>query len=69
MSEIPFEQRLTCTIPEACDATGIGRTKLYELISDGSLEAISVGRRRLITVKSLRDMIETRSSALRDIKR
>jgi hypothetical protein len=24
---IPFAQRLTCTIPEACKATGLGRTK------------------------------------------
>jgi hypothetical protein len=27
---IPFVQRFTCTIDEACEATGLGRTKLYE---------------------------------------
>jgi hypothetical protein len=27
---IPFAQRLTCTIAEACAATGLGRTKLYD---------------------------------------
>jgi hypothetical protein len=35
---IPFVERLTCTIAEACEATGLGRTKLYELIGqDASL--------------------------------
>jgi hypothetical protein len=36
-SAIPFAQRLTCTIAEACEVTGLGRTKLYELIGDGLL--------------------------------
>jgi hypothetical protein len=26
---IPFFQRLSCTIDEACEATSLGRTKLY----------------------------------------
>jgi hypothetical protein len=29
---VPFAQKLTRTINEACEVTGIGRTKLYELI-------------------------------------
>jgi hypothetical protein len=28
----PFGQRVTCTIEEAKQATGIGRTKLYEMM-------------------------------------
>jgi hypothetical protein len=31
---VPFAQKLTCTINEACEVTGLGRTKLYELIGD-----------------------------------
>ena len=31
-STMPFAQRLTCTIDDACEVTGLGRTKLYELI-------------------------------------
>jgi len=27
---MPFAQRLTCTIDDACEVTGLGRTKLYE---------------------------------------
>lgn len=51
--EIPFMQRPTCTIKEACKASGMGRTKFYELIKGGELQMISVGRRRLVQVPSL----------------
>lgn len=54
---IPFAQRLTCTIAEACQATGLGRTKLYELIGHGHLDTTTVGRRRLVLVSSLRALI------------
>ena len=50
---IPFAQRLTCTVAEACEATGLGRTKLYELISDGRVGTTTIGRRRLVLVGSL----------------
>jgi excisionase family DNA binding protein len=52
-NEIPFVQRPTCTIKEACRASGMGRTKFYELIKGGELKVISVGRRRLVQVPSL----------------
>lgn len=52
-NEIPFVQRPTCTIREACQAAGLGRTKLYELIRCGTLETSTIGRRRLILVPSL----------------
>ena len=51
--EIPFMQRPTCTIKEACKASGMGRTKFYELINGGELKIISIGRRRLVQVPSL----------------
>ena len=51
--EIPFMQRPTCTIQEACKAAGMGRTKFYELINGGELKTVSVGRRRLVQVPSL----------------
>lgn len=52
-NQIPFAERLTCTVPEACVASGLGRTKLYELIGDGRLETRTIGRRRLVVVGSL----------------
>ena len=51
--EIPFMQRPTCTIKEACKAAGLGRTKLYELIEHGALKTSTVGRRRLVHIPSL----------------
>lgn len=50
---IPFFQRLTCTIAEACEATGLGRTKLYEPIGASCIETTTVGSRRLVLVSSL----------------
>jgi hypothetical protein len=52
-SPIPFAQRLTCTIAQAYEVTGLGRTKLYELIGDGQVSTTTVGRRRLVLVQSL----------------
>jgi hypothetical protein len=50
---IPFRDRLSCTIPEACAATGLGRTKLYEEIGKGRLKIRKVGARTLVLVDSL----------------
>jgi hypothetical protein len=50
---IPFAQRLACTVTGACEATGLRRTKLYELIALGRLDTTRVRRRRLVMVNSL----------------
>jgi excisionase family DNA binding protein len=59
---VPFAQKLTCTINEACEVTGLGRTKLYELIGDGHLATITIGRRRLVVVRSLLSLLESNTS-------
>jgi len=51
-------QRPTCTIAEACDAVGLGRTKLYELISGGEIDTITIGRRRLVRLPSLLKLLK-----------
>lgn len=61
--KIPFAERLTCTIDEACQATGLGRTKLYELIGAGKLDTRSVGRRRLVLVTSLQALLDVSCSS------
>lgn len=50
--------RLTVRIREACRMTGIGRTKIYELIQDGEIETIKVGTMTLIPVAGLERFIE-----------
>lgn len=60
---LPFAERLSCTIDEACEATGLGRTKLYELIGAGQIVTTTIGRRRLVMVRSLIALLGARMSA------
>lgn len=55
---IPFRERISCTVAEACGATGLGRTKLYELIKLKKVATTKVGARTLINVGSLVAAIE-----------
>ena len=61
-STMPFAQRLTCTIDDACEVTGLGRTKLYELIGAGRIVTTTIGRRRLVVVRSLLALLDTNMS-------
>jgi len=59
-SGLPFAERLTCSIADACIATGLGKTKLYELIAQHAITTKTVGRRRLVLVDSLREFMVSR---------
>lgn len=61
-STMPFAQRLTCTIDDACEVTGLGRTKLYELIGARRIATTTIGRRRLVVVRSLLVLLDTNMS-------
>lgn len=52
------ERPLAVRVADATRLTGIGKTKLFELISNGTLETVSIGRRRLILYRSLQRLIE-----------
>lgn len=54
--ELPMEP-LTVRIPTAVKLTGIGRSRLYELIASGDLEIVKIGSMTLIPVSSLRALI------------
>jgi hypothetical protein len=56
---LPLEP-LTVRIPVAVQLTGIGRSKLYELIAAGEVETVKVGASTLVTVASLRRMVQRR---------
>lgn len=49
--------RIAVSVDEARRAIGIGKTKLYELINDGSLKTFTVGRRRLVTTASINALV------------
>jgi excisionase family DNA binding protein len=53
---------LAVRVREACRLTGIGRSKLYELIAAGEIRIIKVGSITLIAVASLRQFVEQRSA-------
>lgn len=57
---LPLEP-LTVRVPVAVQLTGIGRSKLYELIAAGEVETVKVGTSTLVTVASLRRLIQKRS--------
>ena len=49
---------LSVRVAEASRMIGIGRTKIYELIQAGDLETVKIGRATLVTMRSLRRLIE-----------
>jgi excisionase family DNA binding protein len=48
---------LTVDIPTALKLTGLGRSFLYERLSDGSIQSCRAGKRRLVSYASLRAYI------------
>ncbi len=46
------------TVASAISLLGLGKTKLYELLGNGELEAIRVGRRTLILQASIDALVE-----------
>lgn len=57
IAKLPIEP-LTVRIPIAVQITGIGRSKLYELIAAGEVDVVKIGASTLITMASLRRLIE-----------
>jgi excisionase family DNA binding protein len=50
-------ERLLLTVSEAAQRLGIGRSLLYELLADGQVESIHVGRLHRIPTDALADYI------------
>lgn len=55
---MPFAARLSATIAETCRATGLGKTKIYELINAGKIETFTVDARRLVRVWSVVQLLD-----------
>ena len=58
MATIDPAPLLSVRVGEASWMIGIGRTKIYELIKAGDLETVKIGRATLVTIRSLRRLIE-----------
>jgi hypothetical protein len=50
----PDDQLITATVEQFRQISGLGTTKIWELIRDGTLETVTFGKRRLILVDSYR---------------
>lgn len=44
-------------IKQAIYEIGIGRTTIYELIKDGKLKTVKIGRRRLVPSEAIEELI------------
>jgi excisionase family DNA binding protein len=53
---------LSVRIPTAVKLTGIGRSKIYELIQEGEIEVVKIGAATLITYASLERLLEKNRS-------
>lgn len=49
--------RAAYSVEEAAQALGIGRTYAFQLIKDGSLETVRLGRRRLVPVSAVEGLL------------
>lgn len=50
-------QKIAVTIREATELSGIGRSSLYKLFNEGKLTPRKAGKRTLIVVRELEDLI------------
>ena len=49
---------ISASINEFCILSGLGRTLVYDMINDGRLDSVKIGKRRLILIDSYRRLIE-----------
>ena len=55
----PELQPKALSIEQVCRVSGVGKTKLYELIAAGTLKSRKVGRRRLVLLTDLNDFLQS----------
>jgi len=53
MSNIPIENRQGVTVQVASEYSGISRSRVYELLADGTIEGKVIRGRRIVLVPSL----------------
>ena len=52
-----YPEKFTCSVKDATDLTGLGKTTLYALLADGKITSVRIGSKRLIHVESLRRLL------------
>ena len=54
--------QFSMSIKETCAATGLGRTKIYQLINCGALKARKIGKRTIVLKADLEDFLSSLKS-------
>ncbi len=49
---------LTVTVDDTSKITGLGKTKIHELINQGRLKSVAIGRRRLVFLSSIEELLQ-----------
>lgn len=57
MTAPPSVEPICVKVNDAARMIGVGRTKLYELIASGEIEAIKLGKSTRITTASLKKLV------------
>ncbi len=64
MNDSPMESHgvapadlISVKVPDAVRMTGLSRSRIYELIASGDIEAAKLGRSTVVLVSSLRSLI------------
>lgn len=60
---IPTPEEISdrCTLPEACEITGLSRSLLYKLSMDGEIPRLKYGRRLIFSRKALNEWVQART--------
>jgi excisionase family DNA binding protein len=65
--EQPVPAKLLLDINEVADLMGLGRSHVYGYVMRGELRSLKLGRRRKITVESVREFIQHQQEADADL--
>lgn len=55
--------KMLLTPAEACDSLGIGRTVYFQLVKEGRLRTVTIGRSRRVTVEALAEFVASLTAA------
>lgn len=48
---------ISVSVPMAAQMTSLSRSRMYELVADGSVKSTMVGGRRVVLVSSLKELV------------
>ena len=55
-------ERLAVPVDDACTITGLSRSSIYDLIADGRLKSVMIGRRRLVLMRSIEALLQPQAA-------